>query len=64
MDNAITYCVNCTTEIDADATTCPACGAQQKTGNRTPAGGQTTAPAGWQAGRPAASETGYTIEEP
>ena len=49
----------------ADAETCPACGAHQKTGDRTPASGQpTTAPAGWQAGRPAVSETGYTIEEP
>ena len=63
MDNAITYCVNCTTEIDADATTCPACGASQKT-DQTLAGGQTTAPAGWQAGPPAASPTGYTIETP
>ena len=65
MSDAITYCVKCTTEIAADAETCPACGAHQKTGDRTPASGQpTTAPAGWQAGRPAVSETGYTIEEP
>ena len=65
MSDAITYCVKCTTEIDADAATCPACGAHQKTGDRTPASGQpTTAPAGWQAGRPAVSEAGYTVEEP
>lgn len=65
MDNAITYCVNCTAEIDAVATTCPACGAEQKSGDRIPGSGQgTPPPAGWQAAPPAASPTGFTVEEP
>lgn len=65
MDQPITYCVRCTTEINADAESCPACGAEQKQGDRTPGGGMATpAPAGWQAAPPAASATGFTVEEP
>jgi hypothetical protein len=65
MGNAITYCVGCTTEISADAELCPVCGAEQKTGDVRPGSGMATPPpAGWQAGKPPASPTGYTVEEP
>lgn len=65
MDQSITYCVSCTTEINATAETCPACGADQKRGDRTPGSGMATpAPPGWQAARPPASPAGYTVEAP
>jgi predicted RNA-binding Zn-ribbon protein involved in translation (DUF1610 family) len=65
MDEPITYCVRCTTEIDADAHTCPACGSEQRRDDRTPGSGMSTEPpAGWQAARPPASSTGYTVENP
>ena len=65
MDDRITYCVSCTTEIAADAESCPACGAEQRQGDRRLAGGMSSPPpAGWQAARPAASPEGYSAEAP
>jgi hypothetical protein len=65
METAITYCVNCTAEISAEAQTCPECGAEQKTADRRPESGVSPPPpAGWQAAPPAASPAGYTVEHP
>jgi predicted amidophosphoribosyltransferase len=65
MGNAITYCVGCTAEISFDAESCPVCGAEQKTDDKRPGSGMPTPPpAGWQAAKPPASPTGYTVEEP
>jgi hypothetical protein len=60
MENTFTYCVSCTAEISASAETCPECGADQNVDRRPNSG--TSAPAGWQAGRPAASPTGFAEE--
>jgi predicted amidophosphoribosyltransferase len=63
METAITYCVNCTAKISAEAATCPECGAEQDlVDRRLDTGG--AAPAGWKAAPPAASPTGYTVENP
>lgn len=64
MDNAITYCQSCNATIAADADTCSECGAAQHGDGRPGAGMATPAPPGWQAGRPAASPSGFTVEEP
>jgi predicted amidophosphoribosyltransferase len=64
MDDAFTYCVNCTAEIAADAETCPECGAEQGSDKRAGAGMATPPPAGWQAARPPASPTGFSVEGP
>ncbi len=65
MDAAVTYCMNCTAEISADAKMCPECATEQNAADPRPGSGQSVPPpAGWQAAPPPASPTGYTIEEP
>lgn len=65
MEGTFTYCISCTAEISADAKTCPDCGAEQNMADARPGSGAAVPPpAGWQAARPPASPTGYTIEEP
>ena len=65
MDSAITYCVKCTAEIPYLAETCSACGAEQNVDDRRPESGiSPPPPAGWQAAPPAASPSGYTVENP
>ncbi len=63
MENSITYCVSCTAKISAHDETCPECGAEQNLSDRRPESGiSPPPPAGWQAAPPAASPTGYTVE--
>ena len=65
MERTITYCVSCTTKISGDAEMCPHCGAEQGGADVRPGSGAAVPPpAGWQAARPPASPTGYTVEEP
>jgi hypothetical protein len=65
MENAITYCISCTAETSFEADTCPECGTEQRAGHTRPGSGMAAAPpAGWQAARPPASPTGFTVEEP
>lgn len=65
MDHPKTFCIRCTSEISADATTCPECGTNQNVTDRRPGSGTAAPPpAGWQAAPPPASPTGYTVEEP
>ncbi len=65
MENAITYCISCTAEIPYEAETCPECGTEQRADDNRPGSGQAAPPpAGWQAARPPASPTGFSVEEP